>query len=1682
MSWVQEIDEVAARRALEFVRELSIISLPRFRVVGDYVRYDDFTRNQLKNLKQRITNGIRAQTRGQENYLIWGPPGSGKSHFARQLAKSFGAAVRYIELNLADMKEDDFCRALATLEDADRPVLCFVDEIDCKLAEPWSCEALLPYLEPRVPRKLRACFVLAGSGGSDIAEMTSIIGVRPKGKDLLSRIPYGNEFTVPPLEIGDRIVVALSNLMVATKKSRLKLREVDKLALLYIVLNPHLSEARKIGQLAVIASNRIPKEENRFLYDNLFDPGNTERMEFWQRWQEEGLFNSLVTVEGIQDQEQVNESGGYPEVPWEVERVFGKEIEEKALVCQIGSSEALYRVAGDSNFMQNRMGDFRAKIERMLYFEKHKTDERIRNLADKLTAQTIAFITGPPAVGKSTFMLYFLETCIRQNIGSWRRVFFINPSEDYLDKTLESGLLQRLLGKDALSPDDSLLVVDGLYRGEPNEDEKAFRLFRQVREKGYRLLITIRSHELDELRKKLGNRWGALEGDIRLERLEPNKEIVKPVITNLLRETKSSFLRFRDLSDHELEAFFADVEFEEIVKIIRDKSNGLVGYLNYLMEDLSKNGEFSKEEILEYPEGLASLIKKIIERDYLLDREEVLPTLISLLAEDYAPLSYQSIESLTTWGVKEIDRASPGDSPDLESRIFSRVSSLLKNFALSKKENGIMVYRLNAHWKQAIKDFSSTDTEWIRRRSHLKSNLNHFFSGIQARLTRGELVPEPGDDAFVIIADIVQLSGKEEILKLAKEFLRQYVRSDADRTLQSNFLKEKLVAILLRNAQGLIDQRNYKKAMESVEDGLEIDPNNADLNYLASRCHRTLGEIDPQALEHCKKALTKMPNSILYNEEMGHVLRSKGEILQTKGKSSLAVSTFRESLQYYSSSLKIIEKLNRAERGAKRAQENRLRWHIGRCTRRIVVIEAANQGWSHEKINAVAKTMLEQAETCKLSGNYAEALKILEEAKSISCKVENDIEELIKVVDTIRQLYFQCGICYEKANNLSKAALNYLIFADLDEYNTGSAERYVEIGDKLLEWEFHAMAHHLFHRAFRRDPMNLSALVKMAFTEEKLGRIEFALDNARKASQMNQSEAGFQQSNADLTERCQRGLKIRNDVGKRILRIMNLASIVDEVAWRLSDEWYSAGMALDEIDPQDIALPKDVNSQECLDQIVDEINEAKILCLWRAWRIDRRNSEAKYEVEELTGQSYEIVERECEEKYEEYFNNLKSDVPALPCLHSPVSEILLHTCFRAIGTERLMYHITHGQLTDEEAKRLIKLYSSLWGWLGGRIRSLWRDRVNPVKICPSVAVKSFELSLHFNPKNRASSNGYAWALFDAREYDEALEAFAGDIEPWDPSNPKGNPAAKTGIAMVYMKKGELNPALQNLTEGARLRYDYRYDEPPERVLTQLAETVESLKEAACAFPDFQREIHKEALRVYEMIKRVLNEIEFQPYQGEQSYVDNLNLIFLESLSLREYLPQEYIEVAEAEQLSTLTEIDTGIPVQKTDDRPIQVTQIEPKDLEMLPDSPYTNLNRIEELIKGLKGFVQLLDKDLSAEALRFLCQIDASAVKEIFILGGRSHLGTDLKERCKAFKNEMRNRGIVVEIRVLDAKDAQEIHDRYLISDGVAYNTPPWNVIHKKLGDIKYIPNFWFKRSIFNKYWSRATDISKATA
>jgi predicted NACHT family NTPase len=91
--------------AIRLVRELHSIELPKFRVVGGIVRYDEAARNSMKDTKQRVVSSLSSQPFGCDNYLIWAPPGSGKSFFVQEIARSMDDTILYRELNLTQLSE-----------------------------------------------------------------------------------------------------------------------------------------------------------------------------------------------------------------------------------------------------------------------------------------------------------------------------------------------------------------------------------------------------------------------------------------------------------------------------------------------------------------------------------------------------------------------------------------------------------------------------------------------------------------------------------------------------------------------------------------------------------------------------------------------------------------------------------------------------------------------------------------------------------------------------------------------------------------------------------------------------------------------------------------------------------------------------------------------------------------------------------------------------------------------------------------------------------------------------------------------------------------------------------------------------------------------------------------------------------------------------------------------------------------------------------------------------------------------------------------------------------------------------------------------------------------------------------------------------------------------------------------
>ncbi len=275
------IDEAAEREAHSLVAGMEELALSRFSVVGRYMKYDERTRQSLKEARQKIVAAFASPARKRENYLFWAAPGSGKTYLVQQIASHLLGDIRYVELNLAKLGDTEFASALENLERVTGPSICFVDEIDARPEADWPYERLLPYLDVGLDRAGRLVFVLAGSSGSSLVELRERIAARPKGGDLLSRVPRGNEYELPPLVIGDRILVAGSHFRLAGRELGRDVNAVEKLALYYVCLNGQLTNARQLRELAVRAVERLLPGDDRIRYDHLFSPGDPENKAFW---------------------------------------------------------------------------------------------------------------------------------------------------------------------------------------------------------------------------------------------------------------------------------------------------------------------------------------------------------------------------------------------------------------------------------------------------------------------------------------------------------------------------------------------------------------------------------------------------------------------------------------------------------------------------------------------------------------------------------------------------------------------------------------------------------------------------------------------------------------------------------------------------------------------------------------------------------------------------------------------------------------------------------------------------------------------------------------------------------------------------------------------------------------------------------------------------------------------------------------------------------------------------------------------------------------------------------------------------------------------------------------------------------------------------------------------------------
>ena len=118
---------------------------------------------------------------------------------------------------------------------------------------------------------------------------------------------------------------------------------------------------------------------------------------------------------------------------------------------------------------------------------------------------------------------------------------------------------------------------------------------------------------------------------------------------------------------------------------------------------------------------------------------------------------------------------------------------------------------------------------------------------------------------------------------------------------------------------------------------------------------------------------------------------------------------------------------------------------------------------------------------------------------------------------------------------------------------------------------------------------------------------------------------------------------------------------------------------------------------------------------------------------------------------------------------------------------------------------------------------------------------------------------------------------------------------------MYEEKGDYKRTEECLKEGAKLRFESRYDDEPQEVVKSLRKSADRLENLAFLWHsrNDQLRLLREALEVYKMIGEITQEIKLEDGQLQEAKLieENQNLFRLEALNLERYIKEMETGVA-----------------------------------------------------------------------------------------------------------------------------------------------------------------------------------------
>lgn len=235
---------------------------------------------------------------------------------------------------------------------------------------------------------------------------------------------------------------------------------------------------------------------------------------------------------------------------------------------------------------------------------------------------------------------------------------------------------------------------------------------------------------------------------------------------------------------------------------------------------------------------------------------------------------------------------------------------------------------------------------------------------------------------------------------------------------------------------------------------------------------------------------------------------------------------------------------------------------------------------------------------------------------------------------------------------------------------------------------------------------------------------------------------------------------------------------------------------------------------------------------------------------------------------------------------------------------------------------------------------------------------------------------------------------------------------------------------------------------------------------------FDREDHDEILRHEVLNLKEIREL-CQSFYGQQTDREKVERFFRTKTDVTdERVVGRILNLLNSLDIVSYSKRTGGVQFNEVD----QVEERDQDSYRVSHRTPYSNIKRLRRAIRACEGDLLWVAKHFSKKGLEPLSdEVTGDRFTSVRILCGPDNVTHKMRSDFERFEDEMRNRGVDAELRVMtNSGHLDLLHDRWILSDKSSWNVPPVNSLyrnqeaelHKVTEDIT-----------FDEWWDDAADI-----